>query len=592
VVPTNGNCVVIKHHVTIDQNIGTTSNGIGWIRIETGGNLDVDTNSHTIYFGSTGTNASGSGSQTNPGADATMFGFFVAAGTLNLTGGSAAAPVTITTGNNSSPFYIQHEFNAVVGCTTITANVCNGAAGHATATITLKYDTLTPVVGTAAAGFEGVHHELNNGSEVLNIQNCKFVGLNQINIVSSDTHVTISNNYFTGTTNASTITANTNSGATGWIVTNNTESGATTAGQFWGNISNAPGMTFTGNAELGTATITRALAQFPSQQFTGFTVNGNFCYNPANASLPTIRCIDFETALTDSTSTINNNVLVGSYNNLYITSGSPTVTGNFMLGHSDQVAGQGVIIDYGVASQASGNTVTLKNNIIGLDTATGTSQIGLLFTTNATLANSNVFLVNHNSFFQPSGSDSLWLAEGNNVVQGAIVNSYFRNNIVTGGAVGITDGNRNSTWTATGNFNSAAVHHNLTFNNTTAYQHTGTVYSTGFDNGSTPHPNALYADLTVDPRYINSSATPATFAVWCKVGGTADVAALFVNLGAQSFGGTYNANCSIANLLTYLQFSYTPMNGRLKNAGASADCPTACDIGAVPVYPATAMVAM
>ena len=105
------NCsyVVVKHAVTIDQNIGTNCGGSKWIRIEPGGVLTVNNSSpRTISFGSSGTNPIGSGNAYNPGADAKMFGFFVSGGVLDLEG----APghwVTLTSANDWSPIYIHHQ---------------------------------------------------------------------------------------------------------------------------------------------------------------------------------------------------------------------------------------------------------------------------------------------------------------------------------------------------------------------------------------------------------------------------------------------------------------------------------------------------
>src|SRR5271165_7017448 len=128
-VPTDGNCVVIRHQVTLNQNIGSEGGtGVGWIRIENNGQLSSDCLApHAIYFGSTGTNPIGSGASDNPGADASMFGFFASYGTLNL---SCAQPnnVTITSANESSPWYIHHSSGDYVGCAAISHNACNGTS--------------------------------------------------------------------------------------------------------------------------------------------------------------------------------------------------------------------------------------------------------------------------------------------------------------------------------------------------------------------------------------------------------------------------------------------------------------------------------
>src|SRR5262249_34157892 len=129
-VPTDGNCVVIRHELTLDQDWGTEGGiGLGWVRIENGGMLHSDcATPHTIYFGSTGSDPIGSGGAYNPGADASMFGLFVSSGKLSLT---CAQPnnVTITSADERDPWYIHHDYGDYVGCTQISGNVCNGTSG-------------------------------------------------------------------------------------------------------------------------------------------------------------------------------------------------------------------------------------------------------------------------------------------------------------------------------------------------------------------------------------------------------------------------------------------------------------------------------
>src|SRR5271170_4420163 len=42
-VPGDGNCVVIRHHVTLNADLGTAGGaGMGWVRVENSGILDSD----------------------------------------------------------------------------------------------------------------------------------------------------------------------------------------------------------------------------------------------------------------------------------------------------------------------------------------------------------------------------------------------------------------------------------------------------------------------------------------------------------------------------------------------------------------------
>src|ERR1700678_2628186 len=155
-VPSDGNCVVIRHHVTLNRNMGTEGGtGMGWIRVENGGILDSDCASpHAVYFGSTGTNPLGSGNSNNPGANASMFGFFVSFGTLNL---SCAAPnnVSVTSADEEQPWYIHHSYGDDVGCTAISENVCNGTTGFNGAVLNLQ-NTIASHLGTDVNYFNGI----------------------------------------------------------------------------------------------------------------------------------------------------------------------------------------------------------------------------------------------------------------------------------------------------------------------------------------------------------------------------------------------------------------------------------------------------
>lgn len=597
VVPGANNCVTVNGPVVINQNLGATGagNGMGWIRVQhAGASLVVGgvclTQQCSVYFNSSGTNPLGSGTELNPGADATMYGFFLSLGTLNLTA-SATNPLTVTSSQVAFPIYLFQYSNGFTGCTTITANVCNGSepTGLASTQI-LEYDNIGPLVGTASAGFYGIYSAASGG---LTLKFCQLTGMNQVYIGTFGNLANISNNSFLNSTNANTIYF-LGAATTGTVVSNNTEQGATTTGAFMNVTNGTTGLTFTGNAELGSVTVARGLLLNGDATGSGaITFTGNFCYNPpSSGTLSSLaNCIQSTAPYTDTTSIIENNVVSGGYQAVHVLGGSPTIANNWILQHSDSHASQGSIFVSGVSNQTNSNTVPVSGNITELDGVSGTTYSWLLYssTTNLTF---NIYQVNQNTIAGFAGDTGLLLAEGvNSTTVGPIMSGYFTNNIKTNGAFGIVDGNENNTWnTASYGFQSSAVHHNLTYNQTTsAYEQDGAAWSVGFDNGTTHHPNALYHDLTVNPQFLNIAATPVNFDTFCDGVGT--IADLINNLSYQStFGGTYNPACSIANMLTWLQFQATPMNGLLKNAGACGTGFTACDIGAVPVYPATAMV--
>lgn len=603
VVPGDGNCVGINGPVVINQNIGTTAAGLGWIRVQhSGASLTVSGGPYTIYFGSTGTNNTGSGTSTNPGADATYFGFMVAQGTLNLTA-SAADPLTVTTASGTNQWYItQSGYDyAVTACSGTT---CTGSATSHGGAITLEYDDLINL-GTGSGAYGGVAIDWSYNTTPatsLTWEYCNMTSFNQAQFGLNSSHgttITIEYNYFYGDLNGDTLLSLTSSSAaTGWNISYNTEVGATVNGYFFDANNGQPTFTFVGNATESTSTVTRSLFNvYLTTGATGYVIEDNFCYAPANSSLPSNACINWYGQSTDTTSLIENNVTWGGWNGIQMHQGQATVSGNWMLGHSDAASSQGVFIVYG---SGTSTLVTANHNVLLLDSdndnivefpfsSTGTGPTGW-----------STYNYRNETIIGTGASAGISWGEGTNTTAGGIYNGYFRNAIITGGQNAYEDGNASTTWNTSYQYASATMNHILTYGQSSspyikfvtsgAYGcTTGNLYwSIGSLNCSgATHPSSTYGDLTVNPRFINSSAAPSNFAAWC---GVTNISGLFTNLSYQStLSGTYNPNCSIANMLQWLRWTDTPMNGLLKNAGYSGDCPD-CDIGAVPVYPATAMV--
>ncbi len=189
-MPGDGDTVIIPAGVTvvIDQNIGTAGAGIQNIRIR-GGTLQVDAAAHTLTFGSTGTDPIGNGSEAWPGATATMFGIDVSnRGTLDLEA-SAAAPLVITTQNDSSPTYIRGAWG-------------DDGANQAS-TIILKHVNARHL-GVNTGNFIGIFLDMRVNapfSPVLDLEYCQFTdfysgGWNAFFMASAP--VTVKFCYFTG----------------------------------------------------------------------------------------------------------------------------------------------------------------------------------------------------------------------------------------------------------------------------------------------------------------------------------------------------------------------------------------------------------
>ena len=188
-VPGNGVYVVIGSTFTITVPPGTygsNGNGICTTRIEqtatlcsrasggTAGTCSTPNALTTWYVGSTGNNPIGSsGTNANPGSDATMHGFFNGAGTFNLT------RIKIISGDGASPVYLARTTNIDVntGSTSISTAGTNGT--HS-ATYTLQSITfngwVTPACGVTgyANAFDCVGMPGPPSTAVIDIEHSRF----------------------------------------------------------------------------------------------------------------------------------------------------------------------------------------------------------------------------------------------------------------------------------------------------------------------------------------------------------------------------------------------------------------------------------
>lgn len=544
-VPGDGDFASIGHAIVINQNIGTNGNGIKRITITAGSlSFDAATN-RIIYFGSTGTDPIGSGSAAAPANDATMFGFFNNyGGTITLVG-SPSAILTITTGNNSSPWYLYNQMGG--------------------ANFSFRYvDSYH--MGTTSVNFRGLEVGTGYQNFTVAIDHNRFTDYYEIVLLGvDDTAYAINFNMFT---------AGRASGANGHIsgagrtapslsISDNTLTAPVNDAYFI-ILNNLPnGSLIRRNALFGTPTAMVSLGLFASGS--GHSILNNLVVNSNSAS-----GLNGMSAQTNTTTTQGNyfsgQFLAG------IDIGNQTgslVTANFLSQEGYAWFGQGNIFGASVAS------TTISYNVMVNETANlvQASESMLLWNTNV---NSN--LVNHNTVLGPPclnggarSANSLGISFGEPSASGTL--NIFRNNFVCGWVNGYYD-DANVAYAA--DFSGVGVHHNAFYDNTA---HFLTPNGNGEANFGTAHPNAAYGEvvLSSSPAFVDPLRRLATWDA--ELGGPGTNANAFTELSKRSgFGGSYNSDYNIPDLMTYVLAGFSPTNSAL--AGAASD---GTDIGAVAV---------
>jgi len=587
-VPSDGNCVVIRHHVTLNRDWGTEGGaGLGWVRIENNGTFDSDCAApHGIYFGSTGTNPIGSGTNVNPGADANMFGFFVSYGTLNL---SCAQPnnLTVTSSNESRPWYIHHIGGDYIGCTTITGNVCNGSGGVHGAVLNLQHVAASHL-GTDVSYFYGIDWDMTAGktpANSLTISYSHILDLYEIAAQGSTLQIgnwNVTSNWFDAArpNPVQGIIYFDAGGPTNWNITDNTVTGAVTASFILGAPHNVTGLQLVRNAVLGSSAVPFAIVSIlGGSPGAGNMLNYNLCVNPEPPQPTTNACISIGGATADTTTTASYNVIQGGHAGISQVSNStfsPALRYNWISQWKEDYSAQGAII-------TRTGTVTETYNVLVIEnTAPQENMIGNLAYTSSGACSATV-QEDHNTIYgvaNLSGNPTVNFNWGDNGTSPhtCVVNNYVRSNISYGANVGFMNRNNYNTWNLSSGieYGGAAVHHNLAYAATTAgYQNTQT--TPGFDNGVIPHPNqAQYGDLTVDPQFLDPTRRPAGYDAVC--GGPGTDSDLFLNLAMRSgFGGIYNNCYNVASLWSWIRQGWAPRNHLLIGAGHDGTY-----IGAVP----------
>jgi hypothetical protein len=565
------NCdfVVVKTSVVLDQNVGTNCGGSKWVRVEDTGTLTADNSQpRTIAFASTGTDPIGSGSPSNPGSDATMFGIMVS-GVLDLEGTSGNW-ITLTSYNDTSPIYIHHQANDYVGCTMIVNNVCNGQPAINGAVLRFRYINARHL-GTAIEYYEGLFWDMRSGTtpaNALDVQFCQFTDLNQIATeqVLSLGGFNFSSNTITAQRGDDALAINSGQTATGWVIADNTEIEAATEGFLVYFIGTPANLTFARNAVLGTEDVQRGLLRIALAAGNGNnSIANNFCYDPRPNYQSQQQCILYGGSPADASSAITGNVLLGSMQPIAVLSGSLSILNNWADEFDTAAIGQGDVIVYGNAVNAY---VAYNIQLLESDNANILSLMisdGMFLTAQ----------VEHNTYVGMGSSKGLYLGEG--VDPGlAVYNSYARSNLIVGGDGGLVDGNPKNTWSSTASYNGAGAHHNDVYNSSTPYpQPNGP--SIGFDDGVHKHPDARYGDITANPVFVAPTRRPPGFDA--SLGGPGTVDHLFSELSLRNgFGGSYDPRYNIQAMLTWLRAGFSPQNQFLKGRAHDGK-----DIGAMPV---------
>jgi hypothetical protein len=575
-VPTDGNCVVIRHHVTLNTDLGTEGGaGLGWIRIENAGMFDSDCASpHTIYFGSTGTNPIGSGSSFNPGADATMFGFFVSYGSISL---ACVQPnnISVTSADESHPWYIHHQSGDYTGCTTISNNSCNGLAGFHGGVLNLQHAALNHA-GTAVLYFNGIDWDMSTLRAPANTLTMSYNWIRDLYGIVADGS--------TGQSNAWTVSSNWfdaprpdvdrgliyyNSSPTNWTVADNTVTNPVTSSYLVNAPHNGIGLQVLRNAVLGTAQIPFAIAFTQAANGRSNIYNYNLCINPEPAAAARVACLMIGSGSGDSATTASYNVIQGGHSGISqigTTTFNPTLSYNWISQWKEDSNGQGAIIT------RTGTVTEIYNVLVMENSSSSLYMIGNLGYTSTNGSCSATVQQDHNTLYGVSNRTGnaninfLW-GDGLTSSHTCVINSYARSNIAYGTNLGMVNENNDNTWNLSTNiaYGGAAVHHNLVYAANIAY-YINTQTTPGFDNGMAHHPNqSQYGDLTVDPSFFDTTRRPGGYDAVCGGPGTNE--SLFLNLAMRSgFGGIYNTCYNVLALSTWVRQGWAPRNTRLRGA--------------------------
>lgn len=519
----------------------------------------------TIIFGSTGTNPIGSGSNTNPGSDATMHGFFNSRGNLNLTGNWL---VTITSGDGTSPVYFHHEFTDIdTGESTIGPTGTNGTSSHTgnTYATTIKQLYVMPVCGVAGYfGDYGCVYQAGYHA-IIDIENNRFDlpgGVNGAIDLSTGPPVSlaIKSNTFIGTTSISTIYADASLAAGCCLIDGNTEMGATSATNNYmiELVNGSMGNTITRNAVWVPAAIHRGLINDNYQ-----VVGDHISYNLGEEDEPSTHAgvygIRVGSGPTDTTSSIDHNYMRCGVSSMAIAgsdTATPSIQYNILTTYATEVQGQGSIIQAHGRPNYSHNIYTWEEPNMLVNTIAGIKYCAT--------AGMCAFSEDHATYFFPwTMTQASTLLNIGDSGAGPFTISYLHSSTFEGGgtgasALGLFEAPADlNVWLGSGNesFNNGiatvGAHHLIVAPNTKVTQRAGSggpIVSTpttvgNFDDHTHAHPDSSYGDVVSFSWFISPY----------RRAGTAITLATGVQESSfdatQGGCGTYGATCGTSQNL-------------------------------------------
>ena len=251
-----------------------------------------------IYFASTGTTPNGSGTQYNPGSDATVFGFMGGLSVQDFNCDPTDLNCVIIDSGDATHVWASQDGGVYEGGTAIGTGGMTGGAASSNETHYMKMVGVKMTrVGLNSGGFEGLHEDCNGSANVPSTlsdnaiyQNNTIASMYQqyIRLSSQSGCLTDSGNTFTGALSANTITMPSATAIpTNITITNNTESAPTVNGLFANFGAHPQGLTMTGNAVFGTSSIYRNCLATGTQGSStgGNVVQYNLCdQDPAQAN--------------------------------------------------------------------------------------------------------------------------------------------------------------------------------------------------------------------------------------------------------------------------------------------------------------------
>jgi hypothetical protein len=591
----DGIFVSVQTTIVLNCSLGSSATGINKLSVEAGGSLCSYDGTHTscgytssqgaqtIYFDSTGTDAIGSGSITNPGSDATAFGVFMGHGIFQFIG-SPGNVLTFTAADGSSPIYIVHQQGGYDGGTGIGTGgeTGGGAQGTYGAVFSCYYCKFENVGSSSFPQYmEGLAYALQpeiSPAPSLDIENSEFDAPYEFTLgnawgYSQNSNWTMKSNWFNGPT--AQYLANM-VGFMGITFINNTETGATTSGSTV-QLKDFTGITWQGNVSVGSAdgTVQRGQVSAAYDPLT-LSITGNLCLNAEGANPQD--CWNANLNENDTTSAVSGNIAWGCNNCYHFLNptgctSAPTISNNWGSVYQEAADMQGVF-------ESDGSCFIIKNNIAIEEQPT--NEIAMLFY--EAVAGGGFFQLDNNTVYyvtRPSDGDGINLGDG----QGdGYINSpsWLRSNLVVSSYYGLDSAISNNFSTSQCN-GDAGVCNNLMYNTVTAYCHpngacSDTPTGTGYWDGVHEHPNAIYGDLanTVNPSFVDATRRPTGYDTLCGGAGT------LADLGTQysyrtGLGMAYNSCFNISSMLKWLQAGFAPTNQALAKSGWGGTY-----IGAVP----------